>query len=94
MIPKIQFISISLSIGSFAVGNPPRRYKRLSMLANLLIDYILKGGPIMYPILLVGLVVVAVIGERSFWWLRLSAKREPRQLENVLAAMENGETYS
>ena len=61
------------------------------MLANILIDYFLKGGPIMAPILVVAIVAVCVVGERAFWWLRLSMRREPDRLEKVLAAMENGD---
>src|SRR5438128_11023993 len=61
------------------------------MLANIVIDYFLKGGPVMYPILVVGLVAVCVVGERAFWWLRLSMRRDPETLEKVLAAMENGD---
>ena len=33
------------------------------MLANILIDYFLKGGPIMYPILVVAIVAVCVVGD-------------------------------
>ena len=36
------------------------------MLANVVIDYFLKGGPIMYPILIVAIVAVCVVGERTF----------------------------
>ena len=61
------------------------------MLANVVIDYFLKGGPIMYPILIVAVVAVCVVGERTFWWLRLNLRRDPETLEKVLAAMENGE---
>ena len=61
------------------------------MLANVVIDYFLKGGPIMYPILIVAIVAVCVVGERMFWWLRLNMRRDPETLEKVLAAMENGD---
>jgi biopolymer transport protein ExbB len=61
------------------------------MLANVVIDYFLKGGPIMYPILVVAIVAVCVVGERTFWWLRLNLRRDPETLEKVLAAMENGD---
>jgi len=61
------------------------------MLANVVIDYFLKGGPIMYPILIVAVVAVCVVGERTFWWLRLNLRRDPDTLEKVLAAMENGD---
>jgi biopolymer transport protein ExbB len=61
------------------------------MLANIIVDYFIAGGPIMWPILVVALVAVAVIGERTIWWMRLNMKRDPERLEKVLAAMENGD---
>jgi len=45
----------------------------------------------MYPILLCALVAVAVVGERAFWWLRESARRDPKKLEEILAALENND---
>src|SRR3989441_4003734 len=64
------------------------------MLANIIIDYFNKGGPIMWPILIVAIVAVAVVGERAFWWFRLTLKRDPARLEKILAAMENGDFKS
>jgi biopolymer transport protein ExbB len=61
------------------------------MMANIAVDFILKGGPVMYPILLCALVAVAVVGERSFWWLREASRRDPKKLEEILAALENGD---
>jgi len=43
----------------------------------------------MVPILLCAAVAVAVVGERSFWWFRESRRRDPRKLEQILAALEN-----
>ena len=45
----------------------------------------------MYPILICALVAVAVVGERTFWWLRESSRRDPKKLEEILAALENGD---
>jgi hypothetical protein len=42
------------------------------MMANIVVEFVLKGGPVMYPILVCALVAVAVVGERTFWWLRES----------------------
>jgi len=61
------------------------------MFANIVVDYFFKGGPVMYPILLVAVVAVCVVGERALWWLVESFKREPKRLEEVLAALENGQ---
>jgi biopolymer transport protein ExbB len=64
------------------------------MLANIIIDYFEKGGPIMWPILIVALVAVAVVGERTIWWFRLGLKRDSEKMEKILAAMENGDFKS
>lgn len=59
------------------------------MLANIVFEFFSKGGPVMWPILASALVAIAVIGERTCWWLRESRRREPQKLEQVLAALEN-----
>jgi len=60
-------------------------------MANIVIEFFGKGGPVMYPILIAALVAVAVVGERAFWWFRESRRRDPRSLEQVLAALENSD---
>lgn len=60
-------------------------------LANVVVDLIVRGGPIMYPILVVGLFAVCVVMERVFWWLRFSAKRKPKLLDQVYAELEAGQ---
>ena len=59
------------------------------MLANIVLEFFLKGGPVMWPILISALVAVAVVGERAFWWWRESRKRDPKKMEQLLAALEN-----
>src|SRR5437867_8674482 len=61
------------------------------MLGNILIEYFLKGGPVMWPILITAVVAVAVISERIIWWWRESLKRDPETLEKVFGAIEAGE---
>ena len=61
------------------------------MLANILIKNFEAGGPIMWPILITGLVAVAVVGERAFWWWRESRRRDPHTLEKLFAALEAGD---
>jgi biopolymer transport protein ExbB len=61
------------------------------MIANIVLEFFLKGGPVMWPILVSALVAVAVVGERAFWWWRESCKREPRKMEQMLAALENSD---
>src|SRR5438045_2988598 len=61
------------------------------MLANILVENFMRGGPVMWPILITALVAVAVIGERIFWWWRESRRRDRRTLEKLFAALENGD---
>ena len=61
------------------------------MFANIVVQFFLEGGPVMWPILVSALVAVAVVGERTFWWLREKGRREPKRLEQVLAALESGD---
>ncbi|SKA91890.1 biopolymer transport protein ExbB [Prosthecobacter debontii] len=63
--------------------NPP--------LANVVIKLIHDGGPIMYPILVVVVFAICILVERIFWWLRFSARRDARQLDQVYAALESGD---
>src|SRR5271163_4328162 len=61
------------------------------MLANIVVEFFLKGGPVMWPILISAFVAVAVVGERTFWWLREGQRRDPQKLEQVLSALENSD---
>ncbi|HEV2328511.1 MAG TPA: MotA/TolQ/ExbB proton channel family protein [Verrucomicrobiae bacterium] len=61
------------------------------MTANIVFEFFLRGGPIMWPILICALVAVAVVGERAFWWMRERGRRDPRKLEQILAALENND---
>ncbi len=59
------------------------------MLANVVVEWFKKGGPVMWPILICSIVAVAVVGERVFWWWRESLRRDPETMEKVLAALES-----
>ena len=61
------------------------------MLANIVFEFFRQGGQVMWPILVSAIVAVAVIGERTFWWLRESRKRDAQKLEQLLAALENSD---
>ena len=57
---------------------------------NAVLDFFIKGGPVMYPILLTSIVAVTVLIERAFWWLRQNSLRESSKLEKVFEAIESG----
>ena len=60
-------------------------------LANAFVELFKDGGPIMWPIGMVTLFAVAVLVERTWWWIHLSRQRQPKQLDDVLSALENGD---
>ena len=45
----------------------------------------------MWPILIVTLVALTVVLERIFWWLGRWMKRDPKRIEKVFTAIENGD---
>ncbi len=61
------------------------------LLANLLVDYAVKGGPIMIPILLALLLALTAILERSLWWLRLRRRTRSETLQKSFDAITAGE---
>jgi biopolymer transport protein ExbB len=58
---------------------------------NFLIDNFRKGGPIMWPILLVSIVGLTVVIERVFWWAGRWFRRDPKRIEKVFTAIEVGD---
>jgi biopolymer transport protein ExbB len=58
---------------------------------NFLIDNFRKGGPIMWPILIVSLVALTVVIERGFWWAGRWYRRDPKRIEKVFTAIEVGD---
>src|SRR6266446_10790793 len=57
---------------------------------NTIFETFFKGGPVMYPIVAVLVVSVAVILERMVWWAIQGARRDPKKLDQVYAALERG----
>ena len=60
--------------------------------SNWLIDKFHKGGPIMWPILIVSIIGLTVVIERIFWWGGRWLRRDPKRIEKVFTAIENGDT--
>jgi len=57
---------------------------------NTVFETFFRGGPVMYPLLAVLVVAVAVILERILWWTIERARRNPNKLDQVYAALEEG----
>jgi biopolymer transport protein ExbB len=58
---------------------------------NWLIDQFRKGGPIMWPILIVSIIGLTVVIERILWWTGRWFRRDPKRIEKVFTAIENGD---
>ncbi|HTS17956.1 MAG TPA: MotA/TolQ/ExbB proton channel family protein [Verrucomicrobiae bacterium] len=60
------------------------------MLANIVVDFFIKGGPVMWPILLAFLAAVVVIVERTSWWSNLRRRSNPQSLRETFDAIATG----
>jgi biopolymer transport protein ExbB len=60
------------------------------MIANIVVAFFLKGGPIMWPMLVCAVVAICVVGERTFWWWHESRQRDHEALMKVMAALGQG----
>jgi biopolymer transport protein ExbB len=56
-----------------------------------MISLFLKGGPIMWPILLASIVALTVVIERLFFVIRESGRRAPQVVGEILAHVEKGD---
>ena len=60
------------------------------LFANLVVDYFIKGGPVMWPILLCALAALVVVIERSLWWWQLGRRCRREALDNAFHAISEG----
>ena len=61
------------------------------ILSNVVLDYFLKGGPIMWPILVALLVAITVFLERAIWWWSLRRRTHTDNLNRSFDAIVTGE---
>ena len=52
--------------------------------------FLIRGGPIMYPLLICSLISVAIIVERIIFWLSAKREREPLLISEMLQLAEKG----
>ena len=60
------------------------------ILANLVLDYFLKGGPIMWPLLLALLAALVVVTERTLWWWSLGRRSGSAALQKSFELIASG----
>lgn len=61
------------------------------MLANAIVSYFIKGGPIMWPILIAFLAALVVTLERILWWWSLSRCTQTEALDDCFNAISQGD---
>jgi biopolymer transport protein ExbB len=59
--------------------------------SNFFIENFRKGGPIMWPILIVSIIGLTVVIERICWWTARWMRRDPKRIEKVFTAIETGD---
>jgi biopolymer transport protein ExbB len=70
---------------------PPAAESQPTGAGNWLIDQFRKGGPVMWPILVVSIIALTVVIERCLWWGGRWFRRDPKRIEKVFTAIENGD---
>jgi len=61
------------------------------ILANIVVDYFLEGGPIMWPLMVALLAALTVVLERSLWWWLLGRRTRDDTLNKTFDAIAAGE---
>ena len=74
-----------------AISPSPAAEAHPTSAGNWLIDQFHKGGPVMWPILIVSIIALTVVIERILWWGGRWFRRDPKRIEKVFTAIENGD---
>lgn len=61
------------------------------LFANIVVDVFLRGGPVMWPILLCLVAAVAVVIERALWWWSLNQRVKLDALNKTFDAISEGQ---
>lgn len=61
------------------------------MIANVVLDVLIKGGPVMWPILAALLGALIVVLERGLWWWSLHRRQNPARLEECFECITVGD---
>jgi biopolymer transport protein ExbB len=56
-----------------------------------MIEFFIKGGPVMYPLLACSIISLTVIIERAFFWIREDMRRDQALVDDVLELCRGGD---
>lgn len=84
-------VTATLSPAASGTPAPSAHLYESKVTGNYFIDKFNQGGPVMWPILLVSIVALTVVIERVFWWTGRWMRRDPKRIEKVFTAIENGD---
>jgi len=62
-----------------------------TVMANIVVEYFFKGGPVMGPILIAFVAALTVIIQRSLWWWELRRRSHSRELHQSFDAIAAGD---
>ncbi len=60
------------------------------LLANVVVDFFIRGGPIMWPILFCMVAALVVVAERAVWWCSLQRRVNDETLNETFEAIAQG----
>jgi biopolymer transport protein ExbB len=61
------------------------------LFANLVVDFFIRGGPIMWPILFCMVAALVVVAERALWWWSLQRRVNDDTLNDTFEAIAQGQ---
>lgn len=61
------------------------------ILANVAVNFFIKGGPVMWPILFCLLAALVVVIERALWWWQLGRRTNNVALQETFTAISDGQ---
>ena len=59
-----------------------------------MIEFFIRGGPVMYPLLACSIISLTVIIERAFFWVREDRRRDQALVDDVLELCQRGDWLS
>ena len=86
MVPAFPKFLPLLAAGAETITHPVPDWAK----NNYFLEKFFQGGVVMYPIVAVFVAAVAVVLERSVWWAVERTRRDANRLDQIYAALEQG----